>query len=234
MTPAATSIEILAFLWGLAGGFSHCIGMCGVFVVSYAGVPDQRAKKPLVNMSRHVLFHAGRLFSLGSLGLLAGIVGDLTHQWAAVQGAISLIAGILLLLLALGFAGILPGFKIPEPDIMGAGGGVVRRAFLRALQNKSWLKPILVGLFVGLLPCGLTYQCLIPAAATASPARGLATMILFGLGTVPGLLTFGVFGNAILGGLLLKAPFRIAMTRVSAAIMAVMAVAFIWRGLSAT
>jgi sulfite exporter TauE/SafE len=232
MTHAFTRIEILAFLWGLTGGFSHCIGMCGVFVVAYAGLPEQRSKSKFANGARHALFHLGRLVSLGVLGLIAGAVGGLSHRWAAVQGAISLIAGVLLLGLALGFAGILPGFKIPEPDLMSAGGGAPRRAFLRVLQSRTWIKPLLVGLFVGLLPCGLTYQCLIPAAATGSPARGLATMLSFGLGSMPGLLTFGVFGNALLGGLFMKTAFRVGMTRVSAAIMAVMAIAFIWRGLS--
>ena len=55
-------------------------------------------------------------------------------------------------------------------------------------------------------------------------------MLCFGLGTVPGLLTLGVFGNALFGGLLTNLRFRTMMTRVAALLMAVMGAAFIGRG----
>ncbi|MBV9850754.1 MAG: sulfite exporter TauE/SafE family protein [Armatimonadetes bacterium] len=221
----------LALAWGLAGGFSHCIGMCGVFVVSYAGMPGRGAPRRFVHLERHILFHGGRLLSLAALGLVGGALGDLTRRWASAQGLLSVAAGVTLLGLALGFAGILPRFKIPEPDVLGTGGGRGRRLFLRVLQSRHALRPLLIGLFVGLLPCGLTYQALIPAALTRSPWAGAATMLCFGLGTVPGLLTLGLFGNALFGGLLMNLKFRRAMTGVAAALMAVMGLAFLWRGL---
>lgn len=271
----STYIPLLAFSWGLAGGFSHCIGMCGVFVAAYTGpnspssppVPIPTAPNnggegkagsdgepteavaspitysrgrarlyPLAPVAgggvRHLLFHSGRLVSLMALGVVAGAVGDIGHQWASVQGAIGIAAGVVMIGLALGFVGIVPWFRIPEPDVLGAGGGVLRRMFLKALQSRHSLKPFLIGLFVGLLPCGLTYQALIPAADTGSIPRAVEIMALFGLGTVPGLLTLGVFGNALFGGLLTRPTFRSGMTRVAAGIMAIMGVAFIWRGVT--
>ncbi len=124
----------------------------------------------------------------------------------------------------------MPWFHIPEPDVLGAGGGAGRNLFLRALQNKSDLKPLFIGFFVGLLPCGLTYQALVAAAVTAKPALAAFTMILFCLGTIPGLILLGFFGSVFLGGILMKPTFRRSMTLVAAAIMAVMALAFIVRG----
>lgn len=220
---------LLAFGWGLAGGFSHCIGMCGVFVVSYAGMPDKGESPRPLDPMRHLLFHGGRMLSLTTLGALAGTVGSLTRGWAQAQGILSIVAGTLLLGLALGFAGIMPQLKIPEPDVMGAGGGILRRVFVRVLRSRSVLKPALTGIFVGLLPCMLTYQALI-ATLTLGPGGGALLMLLFGLGTVPGLLTLGLFGNAVLGGALMRAPFRARMTQVSAALMGALGVAFLWRG----
>ena len=55
-------------------------------------------------------------------------------------------------------------------------------------------------------------------------------MLCFGLGTVPGLLALALFGNVLFGGLLMRLPFRLAMTRVSALFMAALGVAFLWRG----
>lgn len=219
---------LLALGWGLAGGFSHCIGMCGVFVVSYAGMPDKGAARA-VNTERHALFHGGRLLSLAALGTLAGTVGNITRGWAQAQGALSVAAGVLLLGLALGFANIVPRFKLREPDVLGAGGGILRRAFVRVLRSRTRLKPLLTGVFVGLLPCMLTYQALI-ATLTLGAKNGALLMLLFGLGTIPGLLTLGLFGNAILGGRLMSPLFRTRMTQVSAFLMAALGAAFVWRG----
>ena len=217
----------LAFLWGLAGGFSHCIGMCGVFVVAYSGSPEPGSSR--VPPVRHFLFHFGRLCTLSLLGALAGIAGGITHPWGHAAGVFGLVCGIALVCLAIGFAGFIPWFHIPEPDVMGAGGGFGRRLFLKALQNRSALKPLLIGVFVGLLPCGLTYQALVAAAVTGRPGPAALTMALFGLGTIPGLLILGFFGSVFLGGLLMKPRFRSSMTYVAAAIMAVMGIAFIIR-----
>jgi sulfite exporter TauE/SafE len=216
------SADFLALGLGLASGFSHCIGMCGIFVVSYAGAPGRGA-------GRHLLFHGGRLAALAALGLAGGAIGALGHRWASAQGGISFIVGGVMLALALGLAGIFPKFRLPEPDVLGAGGGVLRRAYLKALQSKHALKPLAVGVFVGVLPCGLTYNALM-ATFTLRPLSGALLMLCFGLGTVPGLLALALFGNALLGGLLTKLPFRIAMTRVSALFMAALGLAFLWRG----
>jgi hypothetical protein len=219
----------LALTWGLAGGFSHCIGMCGIFVVSYAGLPDKNDPARFRQPERHLMFHAGRLISLTTLGLLGGAIGALGHHWATLQSIVSIAAGGLMLALALGLVGLWPRFKLPEPDIMSAGGGRLRRLFLRALRSQSALKPLVIGVFVGLLPCGLTYNALLGTFALR-PLSGALLMVAFGIGTVPGLLALGLFGNRLFGGLLTSLRFRSRMTQVAAALMAVLAIAFVWRG----
>lgn len=223
------SVYIVALLTGLAGGFAHCIGMCGIFVISYAGIPDKNSQGKGLN--RHLMFHAGRLGSLGSLGLLGGIIGELGHRWASIQGGVSIAAGVLMIGLALGIAGILPWFKLPEPDVMSAGGGVVRRLFLRALRSQSATRPLLIGVFVGLLPCGLTYNALL-GTFSLRPISGAVLMLLFGIGTIPGLLTLGLFGNKLFGGILTTPRFRSRMTLVAAVMMGILGAAFIWRGVT--
>ena len=226
MTTASLCLTMLAM--GLAAGFSHCIGMCGVFIVSYAGVPgkgEPRSGRP----ARHLLFHGGRLAALACLGLVGGTIGALGHRWAWAQGAVSLAVGAVMLGLAVGLAGIVPRLRLPEPDVLGAGGGRLRRLYLHVLQSRSAWKPLGVGVFVGLLPCGLTYNALL-TAFTQAPLPGALVMLCFGLGTVPGLLALALFGNALFGGLLMRLPFRVAMTRVSALFMAALGASFMWRG----
>ncbi len=222
MMPILHTAYTLAFLLGLASGFSHCIGMCGIFVVSYAGGQARGA-------GRHLLFHGGRLAALMALGLAGGVIGSLGHRWAAAQSAVSLVVGVVMVGLALGLAGAIPKFRLPEPDVLGAGGGKLRRAYLKVLQSKHTLKPLGVGVFVGVLPCGLTYNALM-ATFTLRPLSGALLMLCFGLGTVPGLLALAVFGQSLFGGLLTRLPFRVAMTRVSAFFLAALGAAFLWRG----
>ena len=227
MTTDSLYLGFLAL--GLASGFSHCIGMCGIFVVSYAGVPGKGETRRLLHPARHALFHGGRLAALASLGLVGGSIGALGHRWASAQGAVSLAVGVVMLGLALGLAGFVPRFRLPEPDVLGAGGGRLRRVYLRVLQSRSALKPLGVGVFVGLLPCGLTYNALL-ATFALHPLSGALLMLCFGLGTVPGLLALALFGNVLFGGLLMRLPFRLAMTRISALFMAALGLAFLWRG----
>ncbi|MGO8672372.1 MAG: sulfite exporter TauE/SafE family protein [Capsulimonadaceae bacterium] len=230
----ALYIPGLTFAWGLAFGFSHCIGMCGIFVASYTAQSSRTVDPSIARRgpgwTAHFLFHGGRLISLVTLGTIAGAAGTLSHRWAAAQGAISIIVGLVMLGLALGFAGIVPALRLPEPNLLGAGGGAPRRLFIRVLRSERTLKPLGIGIFVGLLPCGLTYQALIVAAATGSVPRAVLTMAAFCLGTVPGLLTLAVFGATLFGGLLVRPAFRDRMTQVAALIMLAIGVAFLWRG----
>lgn len=220
------SLYLLALAEGFAGGFSHCIGMCGVFVVAAGGMSAGTEHKRLLAPERHALFHGGRLFALAALGVAAGSLGSLTHRWAFAQGALAVLVGLTMLLLALGISGIVPRIRLPEPDILGAGGGTGRRLFLRALQSKSQWKPLLIGLFVGLLPCGLTYNVLC-AALALSGLSGAIMMLAFGLGTIPGLLTLGIFGSVLTA----NTRFRTLMNRTAALLMAILGAAFLWRGL---
>ena len=220
---------LLALGMGLASGFSHCIGMCGIFVVSYAGMPDKGETRRFLRPTRHLLFHGGRLAALALLGLAGGVIGALGHRWAVAQGVVSLLVGVAMLGLALGLAGAFPRFRLPEPDVLAASGGVLRRVYGRVLRSRHALKPLAVGVFVGFLPCGLTYNALL-ATFTLRPLSGALLMLCFGLGTIPGLLALALFGQTLFSGLLMRLPFRLAMTRVSALFMAALGFAFLWRG----
>ncbi len=223
-----STVLIGALLWGLLGGVSHCIGMCGIFVLSAGPMDEPNFAK---RAGRQVGFQLGRMVSLTVIGAIAGALGSLARLASHVerwQSGISVGVGVLLILLALGYAGIIPRFKVPEPDMMGAGDGFGRKVFVAALRHKSWYQPISLGALVGLLPCGLTYTIAIAAASTLSPLRGALVLFVFWLGTVPGLVALGLAGH-LFRRTLQSASFRLGMTRVGAIVMLVMGVALIWR-----
>jgi len=84
-----------------------------------------------------------------------------------------------------------------------------------------------LGLFVGLLPCGLTWAMLVAAASTLSPLRGFVTMVSFGLGTIPALLAAGLSVS------LLSARIRLFGERAAAIFIILMGALLAVRGLAA-
>jgi hypothetical protein len=63
--------------------------------------------------------------------------------------------------------------------------------------QKSWWTPALLGMVWGLIPCGFLYAAQIKAAETGNLWRGAATMLAFGLGTLPTMLGVGVSTSLI-------------------------------------
>jgi uncharacterized protein len=83
--------------------------------------------------------------------------------------------------------------------------------------------PVVVGLFLGLLPCGLLYSALVASVALDGPLAGAAALAAFGLGTAPALL-----GVSLADARLVR--HRGMMNRLSQVFVLVMGAWFLWRG----
>jgi sulfite exporter TauE/SafE len=168
-----------ALLAGLFGGV-HCLAMCGGLAVGFA---SPRGQAPLRNA---LLVNAGRI---GGYTLAGAIVGGLGASllslarlpWLAI-GMRSLVGAVMLL----------AAFRLLYPN---RGGALARPAqwFWRKLQplrdsalaHAGGAKPLVVGLFWGWLPCGLSTTLLAAAWLSASAWHGALLMLAFGLGTAP-------------------------------------------------
>jgi sulfite exporter TauE/SafE len=181
------------FLLGLFGT-GHCIGMCGPLVVA---LPGQTGR-----FSAHLAYHAGRLATYASIGALMGTAGSGLVKLAATIGAnplvwisrvqvgISLAAGVFLLLFGLSRLGF-----VTEPQwlAVAAPNRIPGWRYLmsRPAARRNHLEIFLMGLLLGGLPCGLSYAAFAKALASARIGSGALTALLFGLGTLPGLLAVG-------------------------------------------
>lgn len=165
------------FLLGLVGS-THCVGMCGGFVVCL----QARARAPV---GVAVAWHLGRLLTYAMLGALLGMVGMAVRiQWdqAGGRGAL-LVAGVLMALAGLVMLGLAPQGLVR----LGTESALVRR-LTSLLQRGTIPASLAVGGFTGLLPCGLLYAALARAVAAETPWQGAVLMAVFGLGTAPGLV----------------------------------------------
>lgn len=196
MLPESGQLGLL-FLAAMAGGV-HCAGMCGPYVsMCSARIAPLTAAASGRNVVR-VLFNLGRLGTYVALGAFAGSLGHIAgavEHVRGVTGVVSLVAGLVTLLAALSIAGWLPGL-----ELVGEALGVarlIREGSRRVTGGPRYVSAMTLGALQGLLPCALVYGATSRAAATASARQGALTMLVFGLGTLPALLTLTFAGGAL-------------------------------------
>lgn len=181
------------FMAGILGS-AHCVGMCGGFVMSI-GAAAQNARD---NFLRQLIYSAGRLFTYGVLGATAGFAGwrlaKAVPQSVHLSAILAVVAGVVLVYQGLSATGL---FR--KKGVAGAASpclaGTMFGGFLRMPGRTA---AFLAGVLTGLLPCGLLYGMIALAASTHDLTRGLATMLVFGLGTAPILIATGC-GGSLLG-----------------------------------
>ncbi len=187
---------LLLFAAGFAGSF-HCIGMCGGFACALGRDPQGHSTTVL----RHLLYNSGRLTTYCFLGGLAGAVGHVlcTPQGAAVpllsgslhagQRVLAVVAGLLMIAMALQFFGLLQGFHRVS---VGFGGSTLALALRSLLTTHRRTAPLALGVLNGFLPCPLVYAFAAQAASTAGALPGVLTMAAF-----PAMLMMGGSGQVL-------------------------------------
>ena len=194
----------LLFLAGFAGSF-HCIGMCGGFACALGADPRGAAATSV----RHVLYNTGRLTTYCFLGVLAGGldqaiyssprtrlqggVSFVSESLNAGQRGLAVIAGLLMILMALSFFG-LRGWQRASSTF---GGSTLVISLRSLLRRPGHAAPLAFGVLNGFLPCPLVYAMVAQAASTADALSGLLTTVAFGLGTFPTMLAVGGVGRLL-------------------------------------
>ena len=189
----------LAFLVGLISAL-HCIGMCGGIVgASSCSLPWDIRASPSRYAIYQLAFNLGRIASYALAGALFGWLGT-----GILSGASAVWLSDLPRLLA---AGILIGIGLY------IGGWFPRLALIERLGVPlwRWLEPwarrllpvrgplgaMMFGALWGWLPCGLVYSMLISTPLQAGAASGALYMALFGIGTLPALMTTGFLAGRL-------------------------------------
>ena len=213
----------LALATGFLGGFGHCVGMCGPIAaaVSLGAAPGRGTRGAL---GIHLLYNFGRVTTYACIGTAMGLAGsfvDVAGRIAGLQSAAAVLAGLVLIALGLGAAGLAGWAKRLEARSVERLLRVVRRMIGDGGAGRGY--PL--GILLGFLPCGLSYSAFIGAAATGSPVRGLLFASIFALGTLPAMMLAGGV-TAWLG-----ARTRGVLYRAGGVLVAVLGLLFLLRGL---
>jgi hypothetical protein len=140
------------------------------------------------------------LFSYVLVGAAIGMLGSVLiagGQLAGLGSGLrrSLAIGTGLLLMWVGLMQVnprwLPSLPFLHPVVQGNLHDRLGQWMSQLAASQTWIMPVLLGLLWGVMPCGFLYAAQIKAAATGSAWQGGATMLAFGLGTLPMMLGIG-------------------------------------------
>ena len=210
-----TPTLVAVFMLGL-GGAVHCVGMCGGVVTAFAQrspgstrpisfvsprgphATSTSARSPSLGAARqHLAYHAGRLISYTVAGTLAGGIGS--AAWFAahilpLQQIAFALSSLMLMLIGLHLAGV----PVLAHWLEHAGARVwhVLQPVARStLRLRGTTGALLAGTAWGWVPCGMVYGMLTAALMSGDALSGALIALAFGMGTLPGLLSFGWFAR---------------------------------------
>ncbi len=202
---------------GLLGSL-HCLGMCGPIAIA---LPGSNSKLRLI-ISRF-MYNTGRVLAYMLLGYVAGIVGK-TIAFAGFQNSLSIAMGVLIIVaivIPLRFVTLL----FPS-RIFGVFGSRFSTIWKGVFGRGTMSSLLAVGILNGFLPCGLVYVALAASLTTGGAFDSLMYMALFGLGTIPAMLTISLMGQII------DAKVRLRLSRLAPVGAVLLGCLLILRGMS--
>lgn len=165
----------------------HCVGMCGGIMLSQSINKDSKGK--FDSMKPALMYNAGRVVSYTILGGIVGSLGSVLSLSISVKAGLQIFAGVFMIIMGLNMSGysLFRKFNIKLPWSA------------CSVKNKP-KTPFLVGVLNGLMPCGPLQTMQLYALGTGSAYKGALAMLIFSLGTVPLMLTFGALSGLMSKG----------------------------------
>ena len=211
-------VLISALLLGLMGSF-HCAGMCGPIAIALPLHGNRLPQK----IYGGVLYNLGRTLTYGVMGAVFGLLGQ-GVKMIGFQQKVSIIMGAIMII-SVFFPSLFKNqYNANKSWISWV--GKLKSAIAGMFAIRSFSSLFFIGLANGLLPCGLVYIAIAGAIGTGEVVYGSMYMIMFGLGTIPMMLSIAIAGNV------LSVAIRKKINRLIPALVVVVGVFFILRGLS--
>lgn len=157
---------VMTFLEGIISFISPCmLPMLPIYISYFAGESNKKSKIIFLATT----FVAGFTFVFCTLGFFAGSIGSMLHEF---HSAVDIISGIIIIILGLGFLGII---KIP---------------FLKGIHSShkvtGFFTAFIFGVFFSIshMPCigAFLGAALMTASASGSIAKGILMLLSYSLG----------------------------------------------------
>lgn len=216
-----------ALLAGLLGA-THCIGMCGSITAALSlSFPPEVRRSTAKRMLHLLAINLGRISGYAVVGAIMGFIGSGASAPLDAQPALWLSSLIsTAVLLALGFYYM--GFSAALSPLERLGHKLWRHVqpiTLKIQPGRALHSSYLSGLLWSLLPCGMVYGAAALAFASGKLVAGAQIMLLFGMATLPALLSAGFFASE-----LDKMLQQVWIRRFAGLSLIALAGYFLWRG----
>ncbi len=189
----------IVFVIGLTAGVSTCMALVGGLVASFSAAYAEKHQYATrwQRFKPNLFFNTGRLLSYAVFGGIIGVLGSVVKLSTGFTGFLVMIAGAVMLYLGLKLTGLSPklsnvSFSLPKK--FGRVVGIKNQS-----GDYSHQEAFIGGALTFFLPCGFTQAMQIYAMTTGSFMSGAVIMVLFALGTMPGLLGIGVLTSVLQG-----------------------------------
>ncbi len=192
----------------------HCIAMCGGIALSQSVNTGEGKRKFMPSL----LYNMGRVTAYTIIGGIVGGLGAVITPSGQFKGIVAIGAGLFMFLLGLKMLNILRfpswlGLKMPGISV-------------GRVKTSNPIRPFIVGMFNGFMPCGPLQTMQLYALGTGSITKGALSMFFFSAGTVPLLFLFGAV-TSIINGRLTRS-----MMKISAVLVMVLGIVMLNRGLA--
>ncbi len=205
------------FLAGLVGGFTHCAGMCGPFVLAQVSPFDETKGMCVKRLSQAVLlpYHMGRMTTYVALAVSLSSFLNLAFLFLPIKNFIAapilFLAGVVFLISAF------PRLSTVFPWAVNLRVSLPYRWFSQIIQaltqNPGVAKRYFLGMLLGFMPCGLVISALMAATTASTVLYSGVAMAVFALGTLPALILTAIGGHA------LKTRYPHALKRINQGLM---------------
>ncbi len=212
------AILLSALLLGLMGSF-HCAGMCGPIAIALPLHGNTVPQK----IFGGALYNLGRTITYGVMGAIFGLLGQGVGM-IGFQQKISVIMGVLMIVSIL-FPALFKNQYNMDKSMFSIV-GKLKKSIGQMFSIRSFSSLFFIGLLNGLLPCGLVYMAIAGAIGMGDLFMGSMYMILFGLGTIPMMLSISLAGN------IMSASIRVKINKLIPVMVIIVGIFFILRGLS--
>jgi len=175
-------MHIIALTLGFFGSL-HCIGMCGPLAIAFCNKPNNSKAQIFSNA---LSYNFGRTFTYTLLGILFGTIGSFLFL-VDLQKYLSIIIGAVLIVSVIFSFDI--KYRFSQTNFISRINKFTRTQISKLISLSKSKSTFSLGMINGLLPCGLVYLAIAGALSAQSILQGALFMLLFGLGTIPALLS---------------------------------------------
>jgi len=186
------------FAIGLVAAMSTCLAVTGGLLIALAAKYNEMHpnRTAVQRFKPHLYFNAGRIVGYTAFGTAIGALGSVLTLSPRINGLITIVASLVMIILGFQLLHLFPGLKRFQPKMPKFLAHKIHDATNTAHHPTA---PFFLGASTFFLPCGFTQALQLYVLSKGDWRVGALTMLAFSLGTLPALMSLGALSSFVKG-----------------------------------